>query len=244
MAHDGYERIPEWDDDYDLPDDDNDNADQTTPFFPNGASTPYQARAPEEMEMKTFQEKSGRPGTSYVETSFGGVDDLESRLAALRRDAITGMLDTTKIPNVENPLSYEERQKEIQRVRDFIKARFPNADFSKLVIRFSSKKPMDIVVLGKRGGETKIIKDNGSGFQKSFLNLTYVKSALGESFEQIQKKANQEIIKDRKKLAGMEKKSPEDKGLIDALKGKISKKRNKKNCRRKKVLQHKTNRRN
>ena len=58
---------------------------------------------------------------------------------------------------------------------------------------------MDIVVLGKKGGETKIIKDNGSDFQKSFLNLTYVKNALGKSFEQIQKKANQEIVKDRKK---------------------------------------------
>ena len=106
-------------------------------------------------------------------------------------------------------------------MRDFIKARYPTADFSKLVIRFSSKKPMDIVVLGKRGGETKIIKDNGSDFQKSFLNLTYVKNALGESFEQIQKKANQGIIKDRKKLAYMEKKSPEDKEIIDDLKDKI-----------------------
>ena len=77
---------------------------------------------------------------------------------------------------------------------------------------------MDIVVLGKKGGETTIIKDNGSDFQKSFLNLTYVKNALGESFEQIQKKANQEIVEKRKKLAEMEKKSPEDKELIYALK--------------------------
>ena len=72
------------------------------------------------------------------------------RLAALSRDKDTGMLDATKIPDVENPLSYEESEKEIQRVRDFIKASYPNADFSKLVIRFSSEKPMDIVVLGKK----------------------------------------------------------------------------------------------
>ena len=48
MAHGGYDRLPEWDDDDitgALPDDDDDNADQTTPFFPNGASTPYQAHA-------------------------------------------------------------------------------------------------------------------------------------------------------------------------------------------------------
>ena len=122
MAEGGNDRPPEWE--YDdtpggFPDDD--NVDETTPFFPNGASTPYQAHAQEEMEMKTFPKKSGRPGTSYVETSFGGTEDLERRLANLRRDHITGLLDTTKIPNVENPLGDEERQKEIQRVRDFMK---------------------------------------------------------------------------------------------------------------------------
>ena len=129
-------------------DDDDPNAtasrydhDETTPFFPNGASTPYQAHAQEEMEMKTFQEKnSGLPETSYAETSFGGTEDLEKRLADLRRDAITGLLNTTEIPNAENPLSLEEKQREIQRVRDFIKTRYPNADFSKLVISCSSKK--------------------------------------------------------------------------------------------------------
>ena len=93
---------------------------------------------------------------------------------------------------------------------------------------------MDIAVLGKKGGETKIIKDNGSDFQKSFLNLTYVKNALGESFEQIQRKTNQEIIGDRKKLADVKKKSPENEGLINALKDKISKKETKKIAEEKK----------
>ena len=217
MAHGSYEHIPEWNEDYDIPDDDDDNSDQTFSFGPSHSSTPATYR--QEIEMKTIQEeKSGLPETSYAETSFGGTEDLERMLAELRRDAITGLLNTTKIPNVENPLSHEERKKEVQRVRDFIKKRYPNADLSKLVIRFSSKKPMDIVVLGTKGGETKIIKDNGSDFQKSFLNLTYVKNALSDRFEQIQKKVNQEIIKDRKKLADMEKNSPEDKELIDALK--------------------------
>ena len=244
IAEGGYDP-PEWEDDTTGPPDDyDDDADETTPFFPNGASTPYQAHAQEEMEMKTFQEKSGRPGTSYTETSFGGTEDLERRLADLRRDHITGMLNTTKIPNVENPLNFEEKEKEIQRVRDFIKTRYPNADLSKLVIRFSSKKPMDIVVLGKKGGKTKIIKDNGSDFQKSFLNLTYVKTALGESFEQIQNNANQRIIEERRMLANLERKSPEKREAIDDLKYKISKKRNRKKSRRKKVLQNKTNRRN
>ena len=49
---------------------------------------------------------------------------------------------------------------------------------------------MNIVLLGPKGGETKIIKDNGSDFQKSFLNLEYVKSVLGKSFEEIQQESN------------------------------------------------------
>ena len=60
MAEGGFDdRLPDWDDETgNYPgDDDDDNADQTTPFFPNGASTPYQAHAQEEIEMKTFQKK-------------------------------------------------------------------------------------------------------------------------------------------------------------------------------------------
>ena len=218
MAEGGYKRIPEWDYDEnnDYPDDD--NAYQTTPFFPNGASTPYQSHVQEEMEMKTFQEKSGRPGTSYTETSFSGTEDLERRLANLRRDPITGMRNTEGIPVVKNPMSYEERGKEIMRVRDFIKKRYPNADLSKLVISFSIKeeKPRDIVILGPRGGKTKIFKDNGTDFQKKFLNLSFVKDALGKSFVEIQQESNQQIIKEKKELSDLVKKSPEKKGLIDA----------------------------
>ena len=139
MVTGGYEPLPEYDpdDQYDPDDEANDDrANQTLPFRPYSASTPYG----QQIEMQTMQkEKSGLPATSYAETSFGGRkttdEELTMRLAALRRDSITGMLDTTKIVNVENPLSYEEREKEIQRVRDFIKTRYPNADLSKLVNR-------------------------------------------------------------------------------------------------------------
>ena len=129
----------EWfkNDDYgDYPDDDDDNADVTTPFFPNGSSTPYQAHVQEEIGMKSFQEKSGRPGPSYAETSFGGTEDLERRLANLRRDHITQMLDTTKIPNVENPLSLEEKQIEIQKVRAFIKKKVSKRRYRKTSYKF------------------------------------------------------------------------------------------------------------
>ena len=125
---------------------------------------------------------------------------------------------------IKNPLTYEERIREVERVRAFIRRRFPNADLSKLVIGFSTKKPMDIVVLGPKGGETKIIKDNGTDFQKSFLNLTFAKRALGKSFQEIQEESNQQLIKEKKELDDLVKKSPEKKGLIDSLKEKISKK--------------------
>ena len=106
MAKWNMDQLPDLDVD-EYPDDD--NADETTSFLPNGASTPYQAHAQGEMEMKTFQTKRDRPGTSYAESSFGGIEDLERRLANLRRDRITQMLDTTKIPAVENPLSLERK---------------------------------------------------------------------------------------------------------------------------------------
>ena len=89
---------------------------------------------------------------------------------------------------------------QINKVKDFIKASYPNAKVDDLVIRFSSKKPMDIVVLGKRGGETKIVLDDGSGLQKSFLNMTFVKKALGESFEELQRKENEEIYGEGQRL--------------------------------------------
>ena len=52
-----------WDDDY---------GDESTPFFPNGASTPAFDQYQEEIKMKTMQhEKDGLPDASYVETGFG-----------------------------------------------------------------------------------------------------------------------------------------------------------------------------
>ena len=56
MAHGGYEPIPEWDDDYDIPDDDDDNADQTGAFVPNGASTPAPEFHTEQKEKGGFPE--------------------------------------------------------------------------------------------------------------------------------------------------------------------------------------------
>ena len=232
MAEGGYERLPDNDDDPRQENDDS-KAGETFNFGSFTSSTP--APHSQEIKMTSFQkEKSGLPDTSYTETSFGGTADIEKRLFNLRRNAETGMLDTTEIakqikkgiPNVENPLGVEERKKEIQRVRGFIRARYPEANLSQLVISFSSsiKKPMDIVVKGTKGGETKILKDDGSGFQKSFLDLKFVQRALSDSFEVIEKRSNQRIIKERLMLADALRKNPKNVGLIDSLKDKISKK--------------------
>ena len=240
MAEGGDFGYEDKDLDYSLDNDDDYDGDETTPFIPNRASTPAYRQRQEEMEMKTIRGKSGGPETSYAETSFGGTVDLERRLADLRRDNITGLLNTEGIPTVENPLDVEERRQEIQRVRDFIIARYPEADLSKLVISFSSgDKPMDIVVKGPKGGETKIIKDNGSDFQKSFLNLIYVKRALGVSFEEIQFKAEQSMARERRILADLVEKSPENREAIDDLKDKISKKETEKKAEERKFYRTK-----
>ena len=99
-----------------------------------------------------------------------------------------------------NPLSEEDKAKQIQKVKNFIKAWYPNAKFEDLVIKFSSKKPMDIVVLGKRGGETKIVLDDGSGLQKSSLNMTFVKKGLGPTAEDILSQTSSDIRKRQRKL--------------------------------------------
>ena len=68
-----------WDDDGDV--------NETTPYFPNGGSTPAfgQSRGQEQIEMKTMQhEKSGQPDTSYVETIFGAPRSSERAWVAAK----------------------------------------------------------------------------------------------------------------------------------------------------------------
>ena len=104
-----------------------------------------------------------------------------------------------------NPLSEKDRAKQIERVKKLIKANYPNAKVDSLVIAFSKKNPMDIVILGPKGGETKAVLNDGSGLQKSFLNLTYVKKVLGPTAREI---INQTDIYIRKRQEEMEKKVP------------------------------------
>ena len=183
----GY-KAPELDYAIDNDKDDEQEVNRTQPFEPTRASTPYFDWS--KYEMQPMQEQSGLPDPSYEETPLlsGSIRDadIERRLAALREDPLTGIINTTQMMDASiNPLSEEDRAKQIERVKRLIKAQYPNANLNSLVIRFSTKKPMDIVVVGSKGGETKIVLNDGSGLQKSFLNLTYVKKALGPEAPQI-----------------------------------------------------------
>ena len=125
---------------------------RTQPFTPQQSSTPYPSH--EQIMMQTIQHKQSMREQSmmpsYEETSFGG----------------------DEIPLLGDFLSPEEKQSVIDRSIDFIKRKFPRVDLKKLgPISFSKKgtKP-EIVSLGPKGGETKIFKQDGSGFLKSFTD--------------------------------------------------------------------------
>ena len=66
-------------------------------------------------------EQSGLP--SYDERTPLLTADLERRLAALREDPRTGIIDTTKMMDTSiNPLSEKDRAKQIEIVKRLIKA--------------------------------------------------------------------------------------------------------------------------
>ena len=180
--------------------DDQDTVNRTQPFDPYAASTPYHGG--EQHEMQAMQhEQSGLPSYNERTLLLTTTADLERRYAALREDQRTGIIDTTQMMDTSiNPLTEEDREKQIQRVKSLIKAEYPNAKVDSLVIAFSKKKPMDIVVLGPKGGETKIVLNDGSGLQKSFLNQTFVKKALGPSGRQIINQADVHIRERQKEL--------------------------------------------
>jgi len=108
------------------------------------------------------------------------------------------MLDMSKITLQKILLSEEDKQKEIQKVKDFIKVHYPNAKLDTLTIIFSEKNLNQIVVEGPRRGETKIVLNDGSDLAKDFLNLTFVKKALGDKAETVISKNSASIKKHTK----------------------------------------------
>ena len=130
------------DDDYEPSEDDFLRAfNETTPFTPNGASTP--APGGEPIKMHTMQyEQSGLPDESYLETPLLG-DFFQS----------------------------DDKEKNIQNAKDRIKYFKPDADFSKIdPIGFSKRgNQSEIVTFGSKGGESKIFKKDGT-LRKSFTD--------------------------------------------------------------------------
>ena len=126
---------------------DHDGDDESRPLLQNetGSFTTsmpaYQTRVREELEMKEMRWRHfGGPETSYEETPFGGTEKLERRLAKLRRDEITGMLNTTAISDVIHPLPFEQQEEEIQRVRDFNQKKVSKCRYFKTGNKFFFKK--------------------------------------------------------------------------------------------------------
>jgi len=206
-GHFGYED-PNLDHDIDHDgDNDEQEVDTTRPFQPGASSTPYHGGEQHEMQSRLHEQSSGRP--SYEETSFGGnertplIDPLEDRFRRFKSNPVTGIFDTTSVPNAKiNLLSDEEKNQQIERVKRFIRSRFPNTNFKGLVIGYSSKKnPYSLVVKGPRGGETPILLSDSSDFQQSFLSQTYVKNALGRPSESIIGQASADIRKKQKDLS-------------------------------------------
>ena len=173
-----------------IPDTEN-TLNETAPFNPGLSSTPYHGG--ESYEMPSYDER-----TPLIEKD--SVEDIERRLQNLRNPT-TGML-RTDVPPPPNAVDLIDKDAEIQRARNFIKDRYPNAQVDKLVLQFStdSKKPLEIVVIGPRGGPTKVLLDDGSGLQKKFLNLAFVKKYLGESYEELSRKESQIIFSETQKL--------------------------------------------
>ena len=164
---------------------------ETAPFNPGSSSTPYHGG--ESYEMPSYDER-----TPLIERD--SVEDIERRLQNLRNPT-TGFL-RTDIPAPPNPRFLIDVAAEIQKVKNFIKSRYPNAKVEEMNLQFSNnpKKPFEIVIKGPKGGETKVLLDDGSGFQKKFLEAAFVKKYLGESYEELSRKESQIIFSETQKL--------------------------------------------
>ena len=187
--------------DYEIDHDDDDDVQETQnttqPFNPGQASTPYHGG--EQIQMQTMQhEQSGLP--SYEETSFGG----------------------DQRPLLGDFLSPEEKKSRVEKAIDFIKKSFPKADFRKIDPIALSKKGTnsEIVSLGPKGGETKIFKQDGSGFLRSFTDK--FSKSLGPSAEQIIAEDRDTIQEQSQRLAEAEKQQREAETIAAATKRRIT----------------------
>ena len=137
-----------------------------------------------------------QPGAASTPYHGGEQHEMQTMI-----DEQEGLPDTSYD---ETPLlEPEERQRIIDRALNFIKSRFPKADFRKIdPIGFSKKGTReDIVSFGPKGGETKIFKKDG-GFQKSFIGR--FSKYLGPSAEEIITQDRNTAVEQRQRLAEAE----------------------------------------
>ena len=170
--------------DHDDDDDDDQEVNRTQPFQPGAASTPYHGG--EQHEMQTMiDEQEGLPDTSYNETPIlrrsGSITDLHKE-SLLRR--------------------------KMKKAVDFIKEKFPTANFENIKIRRGTgKNTGEVVAIGSKGGEYKVLKGDESGFMKSFLNS--FKNKLGPSSEEIIAQDRNTAVEQRQRLAEAERQQRE-----------------------------------
>ncbi|KAL9955734.1 hypothetical protein ACROYT_G037101 [Oculina patagonica] len=171
FGYDDHDLDKDLDHNSDNDDKEEQEVDTTRPFQPGSASTPYHGG--EQHEMQTMQhEQSGLPDTSYVETPLLG--------SFIHQDDKPAMID---------------------RAKDFIKRKFPKVNFAKIgPIGFSKKPGNDttIVSFGAKGGETEILKKDGSGLLKKFTDK--FKASLGPEAESLIAQDNEEIRERRQIL--------------------------------------------
>ena len=137
----------------------------TGAFTPGDASTPAGG---ESIPMTTRTRLPQERGPRTEETSFTTPPD--------------------SIPTVSEVdfVDEEEKEKQLEKVKKFIKSKFPKVDFGKLGPIGLGKKmenQFKFVKFGERGGESRIIKADNSGLLKTFVDSNRV--ALGPSAENI-----------------------------------------------------------
>ena len=148
------------------------DTDRTQPFEPGAASTPAGGESIPMTERTSLPQERG-PRTE--ETSFTTTPD--------------------SIPTVSEVdfVDEEEKEKQLEKVKKFIKDKFSKVDFGKLGPIGLGKRMENrfkFVKFGGKGGESRIIKADNSGLLKTFVDSN--REALGKSAEELVVKKSQE----------------------------------------------------
>ena len=172
-----------------------DDADETTPFFPEETSTPafdeYQTRVREEIEMKTMRQVGG-PDTSYAETSFGAPRSSERAWVAAK-DLFP------KMSSSELEVSYNTK--------------------GKLQVKMwgTGKKTYNLMTTDRGTGREQINKSLPKEIQNALGETKY--KMQREDFKKQMDKKTQEIEKENENLKALE--ESDDRAEIDKTKAKI-----------------------